>query len=184
MTPSQGWVQPPGTPAVGLVLLQAYAATGAREFLDGAAEAARALAATQLESGGWQHVIEFDPEQQKAWCYRRTPEDQSDRRRASQNKLCDASTVDDNISQSALELLMRVDVALDGDDPLIRDAASYGLRKFIEAQYPNGAWPVRFDRRAPTGEARAAAARALSRRPGRAPRSRSPIGCSTPPTTI
>ena len=72
MTPSQGWVQPPGTPAVGLALMQAYAATGDREFLDGAAEAARALAATQLESGGWHAMIEFDPEQQKAWCYRRT----------------------------------------------------------------------------------------------------------------
>ena len=136
--------------------MQAYAATGAREFLDGAADAARALAATQLEFGGWQHAIEFDPDQQKAWCYRCTPEDRRDRQARSQNKLCDASTVDDNISQSALELLMRVDVALDGGDPLIRDAASYGLRKFIQAQYPNGAWPVRFDRRVPTGHAWAA----------------------------
>jgi hypothetical protein len=50
MTPSQGWVQPPGTPAVGLALMQAYQATGARAFLDAAAEAARALAMTQLES--------------------------------------------------------------------------------------------------------------------------------------
>ena len=48
---------------------------------------------------------------------------------------------------------MRVDVALQGDDPLIREAVVYGLGKFIEAQYPNGAWPVRFDRRAPTTEA-------------------------------
>jgi hypothetical protein len=43
MTPSQGWVQPPGTPAIGLALLQAHAATGDRAFLEGAAEAARAL---------------------------------------------------------------------------------------------------------------------------------------------
>ena len=156
MTPSQGWVQPPGTPAVGLALMQAYEATGAREFLDGAAEAARALAMTQLESGGWQHMIEFDPEARKAWCYRITPADRGERAARSDNKLCDATTVDDNISQSALELLMRVDVALDGDDPLIRDAASYGLEKFIEAQYPNGAWPVRFDRRAPSSAASAA----------------------------
>ena len=51
MTPSQGWVQPPGTPAIGLALLQAHAATGDRAFLEGAAEAARALAKTQLEFG-------------------------------------------------------------------------------------------------------------------------------------
>ncbi len=150
MTPSQGWVQPPGTPAIGLALLQAHAATGDRAFLEGAAEAARALAKTQLESGGWHAMIEFDPEQRKAWCYRVNPEDRRDRAARSQNKLCDATSVDDNISQSALELLMRVDVALQGDDPLVREAVVYGLGKFIEAQYPNGAWPVRFDRRAPT----------------------------------
>jgi hypothetical protein len=156
LTPSQGWVQPPGTPAVGLALMQAYAATGDRQFLDGAAEAARGLAATQLESGGWHYMIEFDPEQQKAWCYRRLPEDRRDRAARAENKRCDASTVDGNISQSALELVMRVDVALHGDDPLIRDAVAYGLEKFIEVQYPNGAWPVRFDQRVPSGQAWAA----------------------------
>ena len=157
LTPSQGWVQPPGTPAVGLALMQAYAATGDRRYLDGAAETARALAATQLESGGWYAMIEFDPEQQKAWCYRRLPADRRDRAARADNKSCDASSVDDNISQSALELLMRVDVALRGEDPLISDAVAYGLEKVIEAQYPNGAWPVRFDRRVPTSEAWAAA---------------------------
>jgi hypothetical protein len=149
MTPSQGWVQPPGTPAIGLALLQAHAATGDGTFLEGAADAARALAKTQLESGGWHAMIEFDPEQRKAWCYRVNPEDRRGRAARSQNKLCDATSVDDNISQSALELLMRVDVALQGNDPLVREAVVYGLGKFIEAQYPNGAWPVRFDRRAP-----------------------------------
>src|SRR5690606_19721554 len=53
ITTSQGWVQPPGTPAVGLAMLQAFEATGDRTFLDGAAETARALALTQLDSGGW-----------------------------------------------------------------------------------------------------------------------------------
>jgi hypothetical protein len=79
MTPSQGWAQPPGTPAVGLAMLQAYAATGERAFLEGAAEAGRALALTQLESGGWQHVMEFDPAQRRAWCYRVLADDQRDR---------------------------------------------------------------------------------------------------------
>ena len=156
LTPTQGWVQPPGTPAVGLALMQAYAATGDRRYLEGAAETARALARTQLEFGGWYALIEFDPEQQKAWCYRLTPEAQRDRAARHENQLCDASTVDDNITQSALELLMRVDAASSGADPLIRDAVAYGLEKVIAAQYPNGAWPVRFDRRVPTSQAWAA----------------------------
>jgi hypothetical protein len=156
LTPSQGWVQPPGTPAIGLALLQAYAATGERQFLDGAVETAQALAATQLESGGWHYLIEFDPERRKAWCYRQVPADRRDRAARNENKFCNATTIDDNISQSALELVIRVDVALDGADPLIREAARYGLEKFIETQYPNGAWPVRFDRGVPPSQAWAA----------------------------
>lgn len=157
MTPSQGWVQPPGTPAVGLAMLQAFEATGDRRFLDGAVETAHALAATQLDSGGWYPMIEFDPEQQRAWCYRRLPAAQRDRAAQAENKYCNASSIDDNISQSALELLMRVDLALDGEDQLIRDAVAYGLEKVMDAQYPNGAWPVRFDKRASTMGAPAAA---------------------------
>ena len=76
MTPGQGWVQPPGTPAVGLAMLQAYAAT--EDALSSGRRRSRARARqTQLESGGWHAMIEFDPEPRKAWCYRRLPEDQS-----------------------------------------------------------------------------------------------------------
>ena len=158
MTPSQGWVQPPGTPAVGLALLQAHAATGDRGFLDGAAEAARALAATAARVRRLVRDDRVRPRAAKAWCYRRlSTVDRRDRAARSTTSPAMPTTVDDNISQSALELLMRVDVALDGDDPLIRDAVSYGLEKVIAAQYPNGAWPVRFDRRAPTSEARSVA---------------------------
>ncbi|HLT01525.1 MAG TPA: hypothetical protein VK001_05070, partial [Geminicoccaceae bacterium] len=157
ITTSQGWVQPPGTPAVGLAMLQAFEATGDRTFLDGAAETARALALTQLDSGGWHAMIEFDPEARRAWCYRHVPPAERDPAATAENRLCDASTIDDNISQSAMELLMRVDVALSGEDPLIRDAVAYGLQKFIEAQYPNGGWPVRFDWRVPNERVWAAA---------------------------
>jgi len=37
------WVQPPGTPAVGMAFLDAYAATGDRSYLTAAEEAADAL---------------------------------------------------------------------------------------------------------------------------------------------
>src|SRR5215475_14802712 len=51
-TATQGWVQPPGTPAVGMVYLRAFEATGDRTYLEAAHEAAQALAWTQLASGG------------------------------------------------------------------------------------------------------------------------------------
>jgi hypothetical protein len=148
-TPHQGWVQPPGTPAVGMAYLQAYAATGDRSHLDGAIEAAHALAATQLQSGGWFYSMEFDPEQRKTWCYRIEPVGCSYR----DNRHRNTTTIDDNTSQSALRLLMLVDRALDEADPLIHEAVTYGLEQFVEAQYPNGAWPVTSHRRVPDEDA-------------------------------
>jgi uncharacterized protein YyaL (SSP411 family) len=54
-TETQGWVQPPGTPSVGMAFLRAYEATGDKTYLDAAVEAAHALTATQLASGGWDY---------------------------------------------------------------------------------------------------------------------------------
>src|SRR5262249_49837318 len=46
------FVQPPGTPAVGMAYLKAYAPTGDSFYLDAARETAAALVNGQLESGG------------------------------------------------------------------------------------------------------------------------------------
>ena len=53
-TPSMAWVQPPGTPSVGLALLAAYTDTGDSFYLDAAVESAMALVKGQLRSGGWE----------------------------------------------------------------------------------------------------------------------------------
>jgi hypothetical protein len=60
-TKDQIWVQPPGTPTVGLAYLKAYEATDDRFYLDAAREAAEALVYGQLASGGWTNAIDFDP---------------------------------------------------------------------------------------------------------------------------
>ncbi len=54
------------------------------------------------------------------------------------------STLDDNTTQAALRLLMHVDEALEFKDSAIHEAAEYGLKSLVAAQYPNGAWPQRF----------------------------------------
>jgi hypothetical protein len=55
---------------------------------------------------------------------------------------------DDNNTQSALRFLLAVvDASKSSDEPRdtrIREALDYGLKKMIEAQYPNGAWPQRW----------------------------------------
>ena len=58
-TGDQIWVQPPGTPTVGMAYLDAYAATGEQYYLDAAREAAEALVYGQLRSGGWANSIDL-----------------------------------------------------------------------------------------------------------------------------
>jgi PelA/Pel-15E family pectate lyase len=135
-TRTQVWVQPPGTPAVGMALLSAYEATGERAYLDAAIDAARCLVRGQLRSGGWDYSIEFDPKRRKLFAYR------TDEARAGAKNV---STLDDNTTQAALRFLMRVDRALAKQDPSIHEAVQFGLDALVKAQYPNGAWPQRFD---------------------------------------
>jgi PelA/Pel-15E family pectate lyase len=140
-TDSMVWVQPPGTPTVGMAFLDAYEATGDRAYLDAARDVASALVRGQLRSGGWDYLIEFDPEKRAAYAYRDGP-DAADGPKP--KKVRNVTTLDDNTTQSALRLLMRVDQTLDFKEPAIHDAARYALDSLIKAQYPNGAWPQRF----------------------------------------
>ena len=140
-TPTQIWVQPPGTPAVGIVFLRAYAVTKDPFYLNAARDVAGALTYGQLQSGGWDYRIDFDPKSTR-W-YRRadvgkiSPE-QGARRRNN-------TVFDDENSQSAIRFLLAFTRATTGSnddrDTKARDTLDYALKKMLEAQYPNGAWP-------------------------------------------
>lgn len=147
-TASQVWIQPPGTPLVGMAFLRAYEATHDECHLDAARAAAFALAHGQLESGGWDYLIEFEPEARKKW-YRRADIGTLSAQEISKRR--NVSTYDDDNTQSALRFLLAycrtVKASNDPRDHLIRDALAYGLNKMLEAQYPIGAWPQRYDGR-------------------------------------
>lgn len=130
------WVQPPGTPSVGMVFLTAYESTGDSYYLDAARDAAYALVRGQLRSGGWDYRIEFDPDRRRRYSYRVDPNPRQSAR--------NVSTLDDNNTQAAARLLMRVDRALDFKDEKIHEAAQFALSAILDVQYPNGAWPQRF----------------------------------------
>ncbi len=125
---SMMWLQPPGTPSVGMALLESYQRTGERALLEHALAAGAALAQAQLASGGWGYRHDF-----------------SDPQRTLRRNI---TTFDDNTSQSCLRFLLALGEVATGNslrEQAIRRARDVGLRKLLEAQYPNGAWPQRYD---------------------------------------
>ena len=129
------WLEPPGTPAVGLAYLEAHAATDDRFYLDAAVKTARALVQGQLRSGGWAHLIEFDEKDRRRYAFRTSPAGKKQR---------NWTTLDDNKTQSALLFMMRVDRALDFKDEKIHEATRYALDALLKAQFPNGGFPHAF----------------------------------------
>lgn len=130
------WVQPPGTPTVGGAYLFAYEAIGDQSYLDAARETAHALVRGQLKSGGWDYLIEFDLKARQKYAYRFE---------GGSGEARNTTTLDDNTTQAALRYLMHVDRALGFEDERIHDSVEFALSSLLNAQYPNGAWPQRFN---------------------------------------
>ncbi len=129
-TAQQIWVQSPGTPAVGLAYLRAFAATGDQFYLDAAREVAEALVYGQLASGGWTNAVDFDPAGKLVAQYRN-----------GQGRGRNYSTLDDGISQNALRLLMHADRALGLKHREIHEASEAARSALLAAQFPSGGFP-------------------------------------------
>ncbi len=129
------WVQPPGTPSVGRAFLDAYEATDDKRYLSAAVDVGMCLVQGQLESGGWDYRIEFGKSRRR-YAYRLLRSERSARNR---------TTLDDNTTQAALRFLMRLDRLKPGKFKEIHEAVAYGLSALLKAQYPNGAWPQRYE---------------------------------------
>ena len=125
----QAWVQPPGTPTVGMAYVRMFKVTSDRFYLAAAMEAAEALVYGQLESGGWTNLIDFNPKGRVAQ-YR------NGKGRGKNN-----SSLDDGQTSSAIRLLVQVDRALGFQDKEIHSASQIALDALLAAQFPNGAFP-------------------------------------------
>lgn len=130
--PTEIWVQPPGTPTVGMAFVSAFEATGDEQFLTAAIDAAHALMFGQLESGGWNASIDFDP---------KGPHSDRYRNGKGRAKGKNYSTLDDDKTQSAICLLLRVDKALEFRNSEIHNATILALNSLLKAQFPNGGFP-------------------------------------------
>ncbi len=127
--PSRIWIQPPGTPSVGQTYLRAYEVTGDQRYLEAAIAVADALIFGQMECGGWRYVVDFLGEDKYRYRHEENGDPDDDNR----------VTFDDDVTQSAIRMLMAVDAILDRDP--YTDATMYALDFMIESQFPNGAWP-------------------------------------------
>lgn len=137
VTDNTVWVQPPGTPAVGMALVEAYERTGDETALKAARDAGEALIRGQLHSGGWTGWIHFDPEQRKKFAYRVDGKPSK--------KARNVSTLDDDKTQAALRMLMRLDKVLEFKNAKVHEAVRFALDEMLKAQYANGAWAQGWD---------------------------------------
>ncbi len=145
--PNIGWIEPPGTPAVGAAFLRLYEATEDPVLLNAAVEVGSILLRTQLLSGGWYLLIELDPDGRARWCYRVRVPRLEDCAAIQGNKAKNRTLLDDDTTQSVLRFLILLESMVDAHVLDVRGAVLYGLDKLSEAQFPNGAWPIMSDRR-------------------------------------
>jgi len=156
------WIQPPGSPAVGEAFMDAYKVTKSPICSKAALDVARALARTQLHSGGWYYRGHFDAARRSEFTYRLdlsgaettgiVPQDQQSAKggwsiwRQREYGPANQTIYDDDVTQAALRLMIRVDAAMQFRDQEIHDATLYGLKAMLGVQYPNGGFSANYDR--------------------------------------
>lgn len=147
------------TPAVGMAFLQAWEATGDRYFLEAARSAAYGMLKGQMCSGGWdERITELAPEKRKNYRFRIDgdcaraeewssdwygPDETADEQVGEKRNM---TNLDNNITQSVMRMLMRVDRALCFEDKAIHEAVLHALDNLALAQYPIGAWPRNYEK--------------------------------------
>jgi PelA/Pel-15E family pectate lyase len=139
-TPTQIWIQNPGTPQMGQLFLDAYHATGDEAYYEAASATARALIAAQHPRGGWNYLADLAGEDAlKTWY--ETVGKNAWRLEEYQHYYGNA-TFDDDTTHDAARFMLRI--AREKNDPAFTDSFQKSLGFILESQYPNGGWPQRF----------------------------------------
>ncbi len=136
---TQIWVQPPGTPTVGIMLLEAYRATGDSNYLAYAKRAANALIRGQHPSGGWHYLIDFDMPGIRKWYEEVASKCWGWEEYLHYYGNC---TFDDESTTAPTRFLL--ELYMETLEPVYRVPLLKALDFILESQYPNGAWPQRY----------------------------------------
>jgi hypothetical protein len=114
----------PGTPAAGLLLLDAWGRGGEARDLAAARRTGDVLLALQLAHGGWFSEVPIHGTAPARWFV----------------ALARWATLDDDVTSGAVRLLLALYEAT--GDVRYRDGAARGLDLLVAAQLPSGAWPL------------------------------------------
>ena len=134
------WIQPPGTPAMGHLFLDAYHATGDETYYQAAEQTADALIQCQNESGGWNYVADLAGEDSLRRWYE-TIGKNGWRLEEFQHYYGNA-TFDDRTTSEAAKFILRM--ALEKHDSRYKAALDRVIAFVLNSQYPAGAWPQRY----------------------------------------
>jgi hypothetical protein len=141
------WIQPPGTPSMGHLYLDAYHATQDEYYYRAAEQVAAALATAQHPSGGWNYIYDFAGEASlKDWY--NTIGKNAWRLEEFQHYYGNATFDDAGTAESA-KFFLRLYV--EKKDPKYRATLDKAIAFVLDSQYPIGLWPQRFPRVASSG---------------------------------
>ena len=138
--PTMIWIQPPGTPSMGHLYLDAYHATGDDYYYRAAEQVAAALAAAQHPSGGWNYIADFAGETSLRQWYD-TIGRNAWRLEEFQHYYGNATFDDAGTAESA-KFFLRLYV--EKKDPKHKAPLDKAIRFVLDSQYPIGLWPQRF----------------------------------------
>ena len=134
------WIQPPGTPVMGHIFLDAYHATRDEYFYQAAEKAAAALIRAQFPSGGWNYVTDFAGEKSLQEWYD-TVGRNAWRLEEFQHHWGNGTFDDAGTAESA-KFLLRMYV--EEQDAQYKRALDQAIRFILDSQYPIGGWPQRY----------------------------------------
>ncbi len=134
------WIQAPGTPLVGQLLLDAYHATGDEYYYEEAKKVANVLIWGQEPCGGWNYMFDMAGENSMKEWYA-TVGKNGWRLEEFQHYYGNA-TFDDSVTSDVAKFLLRIYV--EKYDPTFRPALDKVIHFILESQYPIGGWPQRY----------------------------------------
>lgn len=141
-TPTMMWIQPPGTPVMGHLFLDAFHATGDEYYYRAAEQVASALMFAQHPSGGWNYIADFAGEDSlKKWYD--TIGKNAWRLEEFQHYYGNATFDDAGTAESA-KFFLRLYV--EKKDPKYKTPLDKAIKFVLDSQYPIGVWPQRFPR--------------------------------------